>query len=97
MKPIPTVSVRTVLKNLHALRIEKRFTSQYVADKLNVPLKSYRKMETGLSTISLDQFFHLSAIMEVPASKLLATDEKTILHHLRKVSYQTSVGFIDSI
>ncbi|WP_394339846.1 helix-turn-helix domain-containing protein [Mucilaginibacter conchicola] len=57
-----------------------------VADKLCVSPSKYKHMETGHATISLDQFFHIVAILKVKVEKLVQIHIQSSLTILNKIS-----------
>lgn len=86
MKPIPTVTVHTVLNNLRLLRLEKDFSCRAIASKLCISEKSYRAIEKGTRPMSLDQFLHLADIMRVSVAEFTTLKTEVGLNKLCKVS-----------
>jgi len=74
MKPIQTVKVNTILARLIATRQQKKVSIATIAKKLDITERNYRQMESGLKSISLDQFLHLTAILEVSLINLTKVD-----------------------
>jgi len=65
-------TVRTVLANLQSLRIQNGYTYKEIADKLCIPVKKLKGIETGYQIMSLDQLFHLANIYSVPVDSLIS-------------------------
>ena len=86
MKPIQPVTVATALKNMRDLRTKKQLSIQDIANKLCVSPGRYRQMEAGHATISLDQFFHIAAILEVKVETLVQIHVPRQRTILRRVS-----------
>lgn len=60
-------------KRLNALRKQRGFTAQKMADCLNVGIRNYRKYESGDAKPTIDGIVIIAAILEVPVDYLLET------------------------
>ena len=56
---------------LKELRLEKGYTQQWVAEKLNIKQQSYARYEYGTGEPSLDTLKSIATIFEVSADYLL--------------------------
>lgn len=86
MEPIHHITIKTALDNLRHFRIQSGLSQKEVANKLCVSPRTFRDMENGMRTITLDQFFHLAAIYEVTVASLVLAQEEIIEVKLRRVS-----------
>ena len=64
-------------KRLNAVRKEKGFTAQQMANKINVAIRTYRNYESGTTSPSLDTLVKIADILDVSTDYLLCRDEKT--------------------
>lgn len=62
-------------KRLNSIRKSKGLTAQYMADLLQVALRSYRMYESGNRFPSLDMLVKIADILDVPTDYLLCRDE----------------------
>ena len=86
MKPTQSLNASTVLKNIRTLRKEKKLSSQDVAQKLCISSQAYRSLESGLRTMTLDQFLHLAQILGVAIKDLVSEANFPTPHILQKAS-----------
>jgi transcriptional regulator with XRE-family HTH domain len=62
------------------LRMDKKFTQEYIADVLDVCQKTYSNMENNKSTISIDTLEKIAALYKVDLLELI-TNEKIVVQH----------------
>ena len=62
-------------KRLNALRKEKGFTAQKMADLLHTGIRNYRKYESGDAKPSIDGLIEIADILDVSTDYLLCRDE----------------------
>jgi transcriptional regulator with XRE-family HTH domain len=53
-----------ISKKIRALRLKRNFTQAYVAAQLGISLRSYNKLESGLSRICVDQLASIAQILD---------------------------------
>ena len=61
----------TIMQNIRSIRIEKQFSQDYVAAKLNISQNAYSKMELGRTEIPVERLLNLVSILEVDLVELL--------------------------
>lgn len=59
------------MQNIRSVRIEKQFSQDYVAAKLNISQNAYSKMELGRTEIPVERLLNLARILEVELVELL--------------------------
>ncbi len=64
-------------ERLNAVRKERGFTAQQMADKINVAIRTYRNYESGTTSPSLKILVRIADILDVSTDYLLCRDEKT--------------------
>ena len=62
-------------QQLNAIRKDRNFTAQYMADKLNITLRSYRMYESGNRSPSIDTLVKIADILDVSLDYLLCRYE----------------------
>lgn len=70
-------------KRLRNLRIKNQYTQQYMANLLNVELRTYQSYETGTRKLTLDKLVQIADILDVPTDFLLGRDD-----YLKKIGVQ---------
>ena len=60
-----------VRKRIRSLRLEKKYTQDYVGDRLGMSQKSYHRLENGHSELKVKMLLKLSTILEVDVSYFL--------------------------
>lgn len=61
-------------ERLNITRKSRGFTAQYMADSLQIALRSYRMYESGNRSPSLDMLVKIADILNVPTDYLLCRD-----------------------
>jgi transcriptional regulator with XRE-family HTH domain len=56
---------------LRQLRIQKEFSQEYMAVKLNISQEAYSKIELGKTELTLKRLYEIAIILDVPASEFL--------------------------
>jgi len=54
-----------LLSQIQAARLEKGYTQQYLGDKLGITQNCYSKLESGVSQLTIDNFFAIAAVLEI--------------------------------
>lgn len=62
-------------KRLRAVRMERKFTQQRLADEVGLALRSYQCYEQGTREPSLSMLVNLANTLNVPTDYLLCRDE----------------------
>lgn len=62
-------------KRLREMRMERGFTQQFMADNMNVALRTYQCYETGTRNPSLDLLIQIADILNVSTDWLLGRDD----------------------
>ncbi len=62
-------------KRLNATRKHKGYTALYMAEQLNMQIRSYRRYESGHCEPSLESLRKIADILEVSVDYLLGRDE----------------------
>lgn len=62
-------------KRLNATRKSRGLTAQYMADSLQIALRSYRMYESGDRYPSLEMLVNIADILNVPTDFLLCRDD----------------------
>jgi len=63
--------VEGIRERIKAIRIEKGYSQDYMAQMLNISQNSYHKLEKGYTRIHLEKFIEIAKILEVEFSELL--------------------------
>ncbi len=64
-------------KRLNAVRKQKGFTAQQMADMLHITIRTYRNYESDTTSPSLGTLVQLADILGVTTDYLLCRDEET--------------------
>lgn len=62
--------INKVISSIKRLRLEKDYTQDYMAMKLNISQNAYSKLELGRSSLSLERLFQIAAVLETDISEL---------------------------
>lgn len=62
-------------ERLRQIRMERKFTQQKMADKLNISLNGYQKYEQAERSPSLDTLVEIADIFDVSLDYLLCRDD----------------------
>ena len=60
-----------ILQQIRKIRNKKGYSQQYLAMRLGIDQSAYQKIESGVSSIKLHQFFNILDILEINSSKFL--------------------------
>lgn len=86
MEQLLNGQISDVIKNFEKFRTEKALTIQMMADKLCISANTYKRIEQGFTTVSLDRLFHIAHILNVPAFTLLMPPDASIYNNILKAS-----------
>lgn len=67
------------IRNIRELR---NLTQEYIASQLNISLRSYSKIESGETQLTIKRLNEISKILEITPLELLSFDEKNILKNI---------------
>ena len=63
------------MNQLKHIRLDKKWTQQFVADKLNITKAAYSNIENGNRTPSLKVALQIQKLFELPIEELLENKE----------------------
>ena len=63
--------VEGIRERIRAIRIEKGYSQDYMADMLKISQNAYHKLEKGYTRIHLEKFIDIAKILEIEFSELL--------------------------
>ena len=69
------MQIKTLVTSLRLLRLQKNWSQAEVADRINLSIPAYSKIETGITVISLSRLQQISALYSLTAIQLLTFDE----------------------
>lgn len=61
-------------KRLRAMRMDRKFTQQKIADMMDITLNTYQKYEQGTRQPSLEMLVKLADVLDVSTDYLLCRD-----------------------
>ncbi|PZF71586.1 helix-turn-helix domain-containing protein [Taibaiella soli] len=64
------------------LRIQSGLTQQEMADKLNMHLKTWQKVENGFTKLDIDRLKEIAEIFDVNIEELINTDEGVFINEV---------------
>ena len=67
-----------IVSNIKRIREEKRYSQEYMADKLDMKQASYSRLESRESKLTLDRLQEIANILETDISTLLDSSKITI-------------------
>lgn len=82
-------------KNIRQIRELKNFTQSYVADRLNMSIGGYSKIETGQTDVSLSKIEQIAAILETELGTLLNFDAKNIFNQYNNTN-SVVTGYVET-
>jgi len=62
-----------ILEQLRKIRNDKGYSQQYLAMRLGVKQSAYQKIESGMSSIKLLQFFIILDILDMDSTKFITS------------------------
>lgn len=62
--------INKIISNIRQMRLDRNYTQDYMAMKLNISQNAYSKLELGRSSLSLERLFQISAVLEIEISEL---------------------------
>jgi len=68
--------MNTVGKNLKALRKKKCWTQTKIAEKLNLSVPAYAKIESGFTILTISRVHEFVSLFEVPVNVILCIEVK---------------------
>ena len=72
--------MKEVIENIKKFRELKKVTRDEIADKLDMSLSGYSKLERGEVDLTLTKLFKIAAILEVSVSQILTFDASQIFN-----------------
>ena len=69
--PVIADQVKVIRMNIQALRREKYYAQEYLANKLGISQNAYSKLEKGETMLSLERVYLIAMILEVNVEQLL--------------------------
>ncbi len=74
----------------------KGFSQKYMAEKLNVSISSYQKIEQGIMVLSVERFLDICRILEINSyNDLLPSVSADIVERVEKVLNENTFAFND--
>lgn len=74
------------------IREVSEFTQQDIADRLNIHLKTWQKIENGITRLDIDRLLQIAEILETPVEELINVDEGMTINEVK----DNHVGFNNS-
>lgn len=71
------------------IRELSEFTQQDIADKLNIHLKTWQKIENGITRLDIERLHQIAAILETPIEELINADDSLNINEIK----DNHVGF----
>ena len=65
MNNTPVDRMKSINSKIKRLRLERNYTQDYLALKLNISQNAYSKLELGHSKLSLERLMQIAEVLEV--------------------------------
>lgn len=65
------IRLKIVLLNIKEIRQRKNFSQSYMAEKMNIALLNYGKIERGVTELSVKRLYEIADILDVNVQELL--------------------------
>lgn len=85
------------LERIKKIRKQKGYSQQYMADRLNLTVSGYGKIETGENVLSLERFLNICRILEVTSYRDIIPDINPSLTEDFTLSLSSVIGSIKMI
>lgn len=82
-------AIHTKIKKLRA---QAEFTQQEMADKMNMHLKTWQKIENGITKLDIERLKQIAAIFETTVEDLINVDDAVYINEIK----DNDVGFNNS-
>jgi len=66
-----TNRTESVIRKIAAIRTQKGYSYENMADELSITPAAYRKIETGATKLTVERLFKISDILDTPLPELL--------------------------
>lgn len=84
----------SVLKKIKEIRKQKGLNQKEMAEKLNISISSYQKIEQGILVLSLNRFLEICMILEIDSyNLLLPAVNEDIVGQIEKILIGGSLAF----
>jgi len=64
-----------VRQNIYKIRLEKKYSQEYMADELNISQSQYSKKEKGIQKFSLNEIANIAKILNIDIKLLLEENQ----------------------
>lgn len=81
---IMILNPETKIKQIREL---KNISQEFVANKLGIATRTYSKIETGETQLTINRLNEISEILEVPPMEILGFDEKQVFNNCKQDGY----------
>lgn len=71
-----------VHSKIKKLRIQSGLTQQEVADKMNMHLKTWQKVENGFTKLDIDRLKEIAEVLETTIEELINTDDGVFINEI---------------
>jgi len=78
-------------EKLKVMRQCKDWTQEELAEKLDLAVNTYARIEQGKTTMKLDKLEKVAQIMGVDVQELMDTNEKTVLNYAENCTHSNNV------
>ena len=68
-------------QKIRKIREIRGYKQEYVADQLGMSAKSYGKIESGETSLSISRLQQIAKVLDVDPLDVLSFDEKQVFHH----------------
>ncbi|HAP95938.1 helix-turn-helix domain-containing protein [Sphingobacterium lactis] len=72
--------------------VDSEYTQQDIAEKLNIHIKTWQKLENGHTRLDIERLFQIAEILETPIEELINADEGVTINEIK----DNHVGFNNS-
>src|SRR5579871_2436775 len=72
---------------------EKQFTQQEMADAMNLHLKTWQKIENGVTKLDIDRLKQIAEVLETTVEDLINVDDGVYINEIK----DNDVGFNNSL
>jgi len=75
---------KSIERNIRKIRELKSYSQEFVANKLNLSVRAYSKIENGETQLTLNRLNQISEILEVTPQEVLGFDDQQIFNHCKQ-------------
>lgn len=72
------ISAEQITENIRKIRVSKEISSEFMAEKLNISISAYSKLENKHTQLTIDRLLTICSILQVSLFEMVDGEKKSV-------------------